>query len=362
MQLIQRTRYWWMKFQFKGRQYYRSTGVSVKADAERIAREFRRQVVLENWGAVEASKLRSDHATIGAVIEKYLEKATHLAHNTAPANVGALRIVVREGLGLGEQSDPEKEKTTVLTAELARRFVEGRFSAAKGKHEHGRASTTCNSTLRQACSVFSKKAMGWYAGMNLPDLAAFKAWERQEEPSHSFRPPDAAKIEEMEAAALKLKDERPALYKAWLLMIRLGLRNVEVVAARWNWLERQGDVWGLAIVRREDEDFSPKKSERWVPMSEAVRAQLEEGREGDYLVPAANPTERKWIAYRELSAFCRPYFPGRQKSAYELRKLAGSRVATRDGSLRNAQAFLGHASPTTTAKHYDALLRPVAPL
>jgi len=62
-------------------------------------------------------------------------------------------------------------------------------------------------------------------------------------------------------------------------------------------------------------------------------------------------TARAKLCDRDICRFVEPFIKGRRKLAYELRRWAGLRVATRYG-VYAAQAFLGHRSVTTTEKFY----------
>ena len=55
-----------------------------------------------------------------------------------------------------------------------------------------------------------------------------------------------------------------------------------------------------------------------------------------------------------------PFIPDRQKRLHELRKHAGSVIATRDGLMAAAQ-FLGDTYQVTD-RHYASLLSPIRPI
>ncbi len=100
--------------------------------------------------------------------------------------------------------------------------------------------------------------------------------------------------------------------------------------------------------------------QRWLELSEELveefRADIGTRR---YLVANDKaPTARQNAIYRTASAFVRKHLPGRSKSLHELRMYAGARVATEHG-LYAAKEFLGHATVSTTEKHYAAYLKNV---
>jgi hypothetical protein len=145
--------------------------------------------------------------------------------------------------------------------------------------------------------------------------------------------------------------EDPALYRAFLLMARCGLGNDEVIHARGTWLLPAG------AIRIEPRDgWLPKSHNRHRTVP--IRAQR-------FLRHFADLVGKKALLvpdghrrlYRVLNPIIREALPGRQKAAYELRKLAGSVIATRDGMFA-ASRFLGDRSDTVE-RYYAALLKPL---
>lgn len=359
MKIFLRGSTFYLKFMFKRKQYWRALKTANRKEAEARAKVIHKQILDEHFKP-DDSKLRNDFSTIGEVMDRYLERSvSNLRPSTARKNIGALSIIVREGLV--SQADPRSQRLTVLTKELARKFQTKRQLAAGADFTaKERANGTINSMLRQAKSVFSKRSLEFYQGLKLPDLTGFMGITRLAEADHSYQPLNEFTVARMQAAAQKLKNENPPLYLVYLLFLRMGLRNSEIVSAKWTWVEENQNGASLAIVTRPD--FKPKGKEGLVPIPKDVLAELQAQRKDEFLIPATTPTDRSNLVYREHSAWVKQFIPGRSKTSYELRKHAGSIVATRDGNLMNAQAFLRHQSPVTTAKHYASLLKPVQPI
>ena len=112
--------------------------------------------------------------------------------------------------------------------------------------------------------------MRFYEDINLPNLDAFRN-ERVEMPKRSKpRALDTGVIAAINAAAPKLASTDPAVYVAFLMFSRLGLRNIEIRNARWSWIENGR----IGIIERPEENFYPKGSEGWVPIAPDVLKEL----------------------------------------------------------------------------------------
>ena len=131
--------------------------------------------------------------------------------------------------------------------------------------------------------------MRFYEDINLPNLDAFRN-ERVEMPKRSKpRALDVGVISAINAAAQNLAAFDPAVYVAFLLFSRLGLRNVEIRNARWHWIQNGR----IGIIDRPEENFYPKGSEGRVPIAPDVLKELMRFRDlstDDYIVPGRTAT------------------------------------------------------------------------
>jgi hypothetical protein len=101
--------------------------------------------------------------------------------------------------------------------------------------------------------------MRFYDDLTLPELSSFRS-ERVEMPKRTKpRALDVGVIAAINNAAPKLAESDPAVYVAFLMFSRLGLRNVEIRNARWSWIENGR----IGIIERPAENFYPKGSEGW---------------------------------------------------------------------------------------------------
>ncbi len=200
--------------------------------------------------------------------------------------------------------------------------------------------------------------MRFYENINLPDLTSFRN-EKVEMPKRSKqRALDTGVIAAINAAAPKLASTDPAVYVAFLMFSRLGLRNVEIRNARWSWIQNGR----IGIIERPEENFYPKGSEGWVPIAPDVLKELMRFQNlstNDYIVPGVTATERKIAVDRRHSKWVGQWIKDRSKTSYELRRYAGSLVynATRD--ILKVRDFLRHASVETTQQSYAYLLEDV---
>ncbi len=148
--------------------------------------------------------------------------------NTVRNNSSALRLIVRTVHGV----DPDRQTSSVLTAELIRQFERIKMAAAKTEPERRRARASIRSYVVQGRSVVASRKMRFYEELNLPDLNGFRN-ERVQMPKRTKpRALNTGVIAAINAAAPKLAASDPAVYVAFLLFSRLGLCNVEIKNAR----------------------------------------------------------------------------------------------------------------------------------
>jgi integrase len=251
--------------------------------------------------------------------------------------------------------DPDKQRLTVLTGSLVREWVRERKEQIS---EHSLASNW----VKAKC-VLGRKFLPHYedAGLKIPDLKSFLGAQVEQPDRRLPRALDEGVIRSIMAAAPELKRADPACYVAFLLFSRLGMRNVEIEAARWDWIERSERGAWMAIIERPEEDFSPKGNEGRVPIAADVLAELEEFRHlstDGHIIPARHKTERAEIVDRRHSAWVGRWIKDRTKTSYELRRYAGSLILKlTNGDMMAVRDFLRHADVQTTQKWYAYRLR-----
>lgn len=352
-----------VRFQFQGKDYWKSLDTDIKAVAQKRAKDYREEVRAQRWENVERLKVcAKNQVTIGQLVDCYKanNKGPKPSLQTVRRNIMKFMLVVTEGLGL--TADQARQKSVkVLNEDLAWAFQKARIAKMNSDLD-GQASSavTIISTLRCARGLFSADAMMHYklAGLEVPKIKLKCSHNQLPDKDTRYTPLHPDMVQKMEAAAIQLKEKHPEQYKAYILESRLALRASEVVAARWNWIERGATETTLAVIKRSD--FDPKGSEGRVPISPELLQELESYRNGradtDYIIVAPTDTDRRALVERQLSKWLRTFIPDRPKTNHELRKHCISIVLTKTKSIAHAQRFARHASPETTMQVYGTLL------
>jgi integrase len=335
------------------RAIFRSTGTKEIAAAKRIAAQIIESFWQDAGRHAEPLKLRSDNASVGELIKRYVQNAAQRP-TTIRSNARSLRMIVKTV----HTGDPDQKSTALLTANLIREFEKRQLERAETQATPVTRATVVQkvristaSYVRQARAIVALRKMKFYEGLKLPDLTGFRG-ESVEAPHRSLpRPLDMKALAAMEAAAPSLAKEDPGAYVAHLLFSRLGLRNIEIVNARTHWI----NDGSIGIINRPEEDFFSKGCEGWVPvapdvLNEVLRFQAlcTDG----YLVPGANKTERHHAVYRRHSKWVSQWIKDRTKTSYELRRYAGSRLLDMGATIFEVRDFLRHRDVQTTQQWY----------
>jgi integrase len=363
----------YVRFQVRGKDIERSTGVTTEAAAKDKGKQIVEAEISGDTDKARTLKLRSDACTLRELCDLYLKNFAQdkRTARTARGNVGALEKVVRIGAGLSL----EKARANVLSGELVRKFeaqeqkrIERDKNGFVVQESELRVRTSIGSWLKQARSIFKRSHMSWFDGLSLPELSSFRDQGVRAPERPRPRPLDEGVLAAINAAAPALAKQSPACYVAHLLFSRLGLRNGEIKAARKSWIvddPRRGKR--LGIIFRPEQGFKPKKkTERWIPIAPCVLEEIDKhwalSPDGDFLVSAQTKTERARIVDREHAAWCGQWIKNRTKVSYELRRYAGSLIYRKTSQLAHVQQFLGHANLKTTLDWYWYLLDDVPAL
>jgi integrase len=339
---------YYVRFERRNKAFRRTLRTTVRAIATSRAKAIIRNILDGDKEADAASKFRSEYGTIGQLLDIY---AKHGGPTRTPReNAAALRSVVSVKGG-----DPDKQRLTVLTGALVREWVRVRKDEIS-------AHSLASNWVKAKC-VLGRKFLPHYedAGLKIPDLKSFLGAQVEQPDRRLPRALDEGVIRSIMAAAPELKREDPACYVAFLLFSRLGMRNVEIEAARWDWIERTERGAVMAIIERPEEGFSPKGNEGRVPISADTLAELKEFRAlstDGHIVPARHKSERAEIVDRRHSAWIGRWIKDRSKTSYELRRYAGSLILKlTNGDIMAVRDFLRHADVQTTQKWYAYRLR-----
>ncbi len=224
-----------------------------------------------------------------------------------------------------------------------------------------RAKTSVNSLLRQAKSLFSKKALRFLT-LKLPDPLPFDGV--QFEPRQSMRYHSAIEpwslISVAQAELANGEGNRPEQYKVFLLSLCAGLRRNEIDKLEWNALDFTRHVF-----RIEATEFLHPKTEESTgeieidPQVSEIFERLRQRSGGRFVIES----DRMPILDATYSTYrCKPVFDGltkwlkengvvSQKPLHELRKEFGSTIANEHGIFAASRA-LRHTDISITTRHY----------
>lgn len=303
--------------------------------------------------------------TIGKVLDAFKEGDRHVRSRTGRHYELSLLRMIKDVLGLDTEA-ARKETLGILTEDFVRRY-----QALKQKTGGGvdyvtpmTINTGINSVVRQARGVFSRTALKIYerAGLSMPPtLDAFLKAQFLKEVSHRYsdNPIPKEQIEKLNKDLPKLKKQDERLWAIHLMIRLMGLRDSEIERARRHWLVKRGDTTYLVINRREGE-AAPKRSDGEVPVPQVLLDYFK-SHSDDHLIPAKHPTERHDLICKIHSKWVRARVPGRTKTNHELRKWAGSMVATKTNSWERAAEFL-RIDIETAKLHYLSFVTQSKPL
>lgn len=357
----------------------RSTGTNQRRSALDRGRAIIESILERRWEDAQKLKLcGSAYSTLDELLTAYKPDAQTIKPTTAANNRRAIEMIVREVLGRPNVRDASLD--VVLSATTLRKWIQLRQAkvASRDYLEQGSAAMTINSTLAQARSVVSPKVMELYHDLRLPDVTEFRAVRKvRADADVSYKPLPQTTVNAIGADALLLKrgesaiasaagvtpEEQPQVYRAYLLIGRMGLRNSEAQFAREYWIARREDGADLELKRRPD-FVTKNKRYRTLDIAPDVLAELDaqRGVPDAWIVNGATATDRYNLTHDKLNAWLRHFIPGREKCAYELRKHAISIIVSRPesegGGIVAAARFAGD-SIETTEKHYASYLRKV---
>lgn len=362
--------HYFTKFEVRRKQYFRCLFTPEKKEAERRAK--RLQAKARAGQFEEAGQEQSQPAPdlllgdVMKVYEKEIVARAGIDERTVRGNLAAMRLIAREMFGT---QTPDLVPLTRFTGAAVRTWMDARVASAQRvdksnpeKRSPETVKASVNSALRQGGSLFSKQALMLYGdrGLKLPDMSGLTARfaVKKDDTFVPFSPSALAKLDE---AIARRRDEDAGMWLVLMLARKLGLRSKEIQHVRRDWFEQWPDGVRLAVIKR-DGEFEPKGRPRRVPVPPELYASLMEVAGEDYLVEAPHKTGREDMVNRTTNEWLRTYMPGREKKLHELRKQAGSEHLMQHKDMTMTRDWLGHASITTTEKHYASLLVPIKAL
>jgi len=374
------------KIQVGGRRVSFPLHTAIQLEAAKRAARIFSDVTSLGWDAAIA-KHKPEYvkakavATVGALIEA-VTQAAEVRPVTMMVNATAMRRIVADVLGVRDGGSSkfapqesgraawreavDKLPLSLLTSDKVQawklQYVQARTQGDESKARAARVS--CNSILRKARSLFSKKVLRFVSqSLVLPEPLPFAGIELF--PRQSMRYVGGLDVEALLAVARDELGGDPAKreeWKAFLFLLFAGLRRGELDKLRW----RAVDFPRCMVRIQTAGDFSPKAETALgeVPIDAELCALLRRLRatEKDAVYVLNGEASRPGSGYSHyraertfsnLAAWLRKHGVNGNKPLHDLRKEAGSLVCQRAG-LFAASRFLRHADISMTSAHYAA--------
>lgn len=313
-----------------------------------------------------------DYATVGECLKAYVAWE-HGGARTRRQNANSLRAFL-EGIH-PEVEDVDGMSVEAVDDRLARMWLDLRQSEAAKIHlPHDRdgferRKRGLNQKLANAQSVFSRRSLQRLRDLGLrvpPTVTGFVSElgleARPAPPPEDFTQDELAAIR---AGLPALKERSPAVYAALMLQLHAGLRNGEIVQARWSWFGALGD--SVFIDLSTQGSFEPKGRDGWVEIS-ADLVPLLPCRDyppapDDYVIMADTDNERRDTCYRAVNDYLRSCGIEKKngKIAYRARGHAITQIYLAHGAGA-AKEFARHSTQRTTDRYYKGAKVPYTPL
>ena len=278
------------------------------------------------------------------------------------------RFGPRRGGAKNYREEVDTASLALISPEALQKWRLSYVARAKTPEQERSKKTSCNSTIRQARSLFSAKILKFIKTLRLPEPLPFHEVEffpRQS--AKYFSKIDPRKL--LQEANDSLAKSDPPAFIAMLLALSAGLRRGEIDSLCWHQID-----FGRQLIRVESTDKASLKtadSRGEVPIDEHVVSILRgfhAKAQGDYVIEASGGQggQKKWgqhyradFVFTRLTDWLREHGVTARKPLHELRKELGALVTAEHG-IYAASRVLRHSDVSTTARHYsDLKTRPV---
>jgi integrase len=370
-----------VSFQHGGRRMEMSLGTPNQMEAAGKAKERYFFLIANGWEAFlaryrakEALATTPDAITVGEFLAA-VSRDSELGATTVDGYARRLRQIVADVAGIkGAKARHDYRKggyrtwtdavhavpLASVTPDKVREWKK-RFIDSAGKNEVKRRSRTvsCNSMLRQARALFSRKNVLDKLKIDLPAPLPFDGVnvERRSDVKFYGCGVDARAL--LRDAAAELGTDRPEEFKAFLLALVLGLRRREADMLEW-----QSFDFAAGTVRIQPTKWyalKTRESASTLPVEPQVLALFRAWRakaKSEFVIESVRlPKSVSYQWYRcsetfdSLLAWLRAKGVQGQKPIHNLRKLYGSEMANLHG-IHVASSSLRHADIGTTAAFY----------
>ena len=380
-----------MRVQFKGRRTTFSTGTGNKEAAAKIAAGIYSELLAVGWDATLAKHRPTNEpdpdlpppvASVGEWIAA-VRKVSEANESTFTSYSRALRKIVADILAVEKSKKrfgPKKggaadyrakidaASLEVLTLPSVQKWRLEYVKLKKTPAEERSRMTSCNSTIRQARSLFAGKILKFLPDIRLPDPIPFHSVEFFPRQSAKYFSRIDAKTLLQEAHRELAKNDPPA-FLAMLLAISAGLRKGEIDSLQWHQVD-----FNRQLIRVESTDSASLKtadSRDEVAIDEntiAILRGFHAKKEDQFVIDGDGKGSgpKKWgqnyragAVFDRLTAWLRKHGVTARKPLHELRKELGALVTAEHG-IYAASRVLRHSNVATTAAHYtDLKTRPV---
>lgn len=384
-----------VEIQFRGERHSVSTRKGDKQSASRVAADIFLDLLSGGWPSVllkyRDSTVPKGEDLVGTVGEWITEAKKVSDANPATFNqyAASLRKIVGDLLQLKKtaarfgpkKGGAAKYREAIDKASLdilsPNNLQEWRIAYVKKANtplKENSRKTSCNSTIRQARSLFSKqKIVKFLPNLRLPDPKPFEEvslYPRQNSRYHS-------KLD-AETLLVKARDElseiKPALYLTLLLSLATGLRRGEIDSLCWHQVDLKSclirvEATDVGALKTQDSRGEVQFDPELAPVLQGFKAKAkgifviesESKPRGKDKSRGAKVWGQKYRAndvFDELTTWLRNYPQGGekplknvQKPLHELRKECGALITQKFGIFAASQA-LRHSTVATTAAHY----------
>lgn len=393
-----------MRVQFMGRRTTLSTNTPNKEAAAKIAAGIYGDLLTLGWDETLAKHRPKNEpdpnnpapvASVGDWIKAAREVSTTNS-STFTSYSRALRKIIgdilsversakrfgpRKGGAADYRAKIDATSLEVLTLTAVTKWRVEYVGRAKTPAEQRSRETSCNSTIRQARSLFGGtiRFLLNKSGLRLPSPAPFEIPPelKKETRNHPlFYPPQKSKyFSRIDAPSLlqeanrELAKNDPPVFLAMLLALAAGLRKGEIDSLQWHQID-----FTRQLIRVETTDFANLKTEGSQgevpidPDTTAILRGFHANKTGQFVIEGSGETSgpKKWgqnyragAVFDRLIAWLRKHGVTARKPIHELRKELGALVTAEHG-IYAASRVLRHSDVSTTARHYtDLKTRPV---
>jgi integrase len=373
--------------QHQRRRHSFSLGTPNKDAASKIAAGICADLIIHGWDDTIAKhkgivEKKANIATVGEWITAAgkvsgTNSATFISYSRALRKIAGdilsvqrttKRFGPRKGGAADYRAEIDSVSLNILSLPAIQQWRLEYVKKAKTPAEEGARMTSCNSTIRQARSLFATKIVKFLPEIILPSPPPFHDVE--------FYPRQSAKYfsrinpkDLLLKARADLSENDPATFIAMLLAIGAGLRRGEIDSLQWHQVD-----FNRQLIRVETTDTASLKTvdaRDEVAIDEHIVAILRgfhAKRASDFVVEGSGNGggPKKWghdyragYVFDKVIAWLRENGVTARKPLHELRKELGA-IVTAEHGIYAASRVMRHSSVATTAAHYSDLKnRPV---